>query len=153
MQKLEASGLKLKPSKCSIAKRSTAYLGHIISEHGVGTDPAKVEAVVGIQQPKTVKQMRSFLGLSGYYRRYVVNFSTIAAPLYAILEKDRPFQWTEKCQAAFIELKERLTTAPIFGLPRLRKTIPNLHRCIKLRVGHSALTDGREERKGDSVCQ
>jgi hypothetical protein len=116
-QKLKKSGLKLKPSKCKLAQNSTAYLGHVISGEGIHTDPAKVSAVTDIKPPKTVKQARSFLGLTGYYRRFVTGFSSIASPIYALLEKNRKYVWTEGCQTAFDTLKEKLTTAPILAYP------------------------------------
>ena len=80
-------------------------------------DPAKIEAVRDWHTPKNVTEIRSFLGLAGYYRRFVKDFSKIARPMTNLMKKDKKFEWTEECEGAFQTLKERLTTAPILTLP------------------------------------
>ena len=80
-------------------------------------DPAKLNAVLEWEEPKSVTKVRSFLGLAGYYRRFIEGFSKIALPLTKLTRKDQPFVWSEKCEASFQLLKEKLTTAPVLTLP------------------------------------
>ncbi|XP_074306469.1 uncharacterized protein LOC141641716 [Silene latifolia] len=94
-----------------------AFLGHVISKEGVSVDPSKIEAVTRWQSPKNVGEIRSFLGLAGYYRRFVKDFSKIAKPLTSLMRKENRFVWDESCEKAFLTLKERLTTALILALP------------------------------------
>ena len=88
------------------------FLGHVVSKDGVAVDPAKVEAVLNWPQPKNVTEIRSFLGLAGYYRRFVEGFAKIANPMTALTRKEHKYNWTESCERSFRELKKRLTTAP-----------------------------------------
>ena len=89
-----------------------------LSAEGVAEDPSKVEAVVSWERPKTVFEIRSFLGLAGYYRRFVRDFSKLAAPLTRLTRKGTPFTWSEDCESSFLELKTRLTTAPVLIIPQ-----------------------------------
>ena len=84
------------------------FLGHVISGHGIEVNPKKIEAVVNWEVPKNASEVRSFLGLAGYYRRFVEGFSLIATPLTKLLRKNETFQWIEACQKSFDELKQRL---------------------------------------------
>ena len=113
--RLEEAGLKLKASKCSFLGTSTQFLGHVVSAEGISTCEDKIEAVKSWPVPKTVSQVRSFLGLSGYYRRFCKDFSIIARPLYALTEKGASFRWTDECEAAFQKLKDTLATAPVLA--------------------------------------
>ena len=125
--KLKTHGLKIKPSKCHFFRREVKYLGHVVSQKGVSTDPDKTEAIRSWPKPTTEKQLRSFLGIAGYYRRFVEGFAKIAAPLHAILSKPKkntkvkPEQfsklWNEDCDRAFGRLKEKLTSTPVLGYP------------------------------------
>ncbi|KAJ8346760.1 hypothetical protein SKAU_G00281610 [Synaphobranchus kaupii] len=94
-----------------------AYLGHIVLEDGVATDPSKVRKVPEWPSPTSIQEVRQFIGLASYYRRFVRDFASIAEPLHALTKKHARFQWTEKCQAAFNKLKRLLTTAPVLGYP------------------------------------
>ncbi|KAL0318114.1 UNVERIFIED_CONTAM: Transposon Tf2-11 polyprotein [Sesamum calycinum] len=94
-----------------------AFLGHVVSKEGVQPDPAKVKAIMEWEPPKNVSEVRSFLGLAGYYRRFVKDFSVVAKPLTNLLKKNTPFNWNDKCAQSFEELKKRLTSAPILALP------------------------------------
>jgi transposase InsO family protein len=116
-ERLNQASLKLKPSKCSFLQRRVNFLGYIISENGIGTDSAKIEAVANWPVPRKLKEVRGFLGLCGYYRKFVKNFSEIAAPLHALTKKNQAFLWSEDCQSAFSQLKQKLTEAPILSLP------------------------------------
>ena len=97
------------------------FLGHIIEEKEISPDPDKIIAVKKIQPPKSVTQLRSFLGLAGYYRRFIKHFFSIAYPLNQLLHKDNTYEWNDQCQEAFDELKRRLTTAPILIYPDYKR--------------------------------
>ena len=92
------AGLKLKPSKCQFFQSEVLYLGHIIGRDGIACDHEKIEAVKYWPTPQTVKDVRSFLGLAGYYRRFIPEFSQIAAPLTTLIKKNQYFLWTPACQ-------------------------------------------------------
>ena len=116
-QRLREAKLKLKPSKCSVMQKSVAFLGYIVSEKGISTDPSKIQAVVDWPTPTNLRQCRAFIGLCQYYRRFVPNFSAIAAPLYDLTKKHVPFVWSTECQQAFDSLKRSLTSADVLALP------------------------------------
>jgi hypothetical protein len=117
LQRLREHQLYAKLSKCEFWIDEVPFLGHIISKGSITVDPGKVKDVLEWKIPQTVKEIRSFLGLAGYYRRFIENFSKIAKPLTSLLEKGVDFSWTGERQVAFDELKKRLTTAPILILP------------------------------------
>ena len=94
-----------------------AFLGHVVSKEGIFVDPKKIEAVVAWERPTNVMEVRSFLGLAGYYRRFVEGFSMIASPLTKLTRKHAKFKWIDECEQAFQELKHRLTTAPVLVSP------------------------------------
>ena len=116
-ERLQEANLKLKPSKCALFQKQTKFLGHLVSENGIRTDPDKIEAVENWPTPTSAKQMKSFLGLCSYYRRFVKNFAKIARPLHKICEKGAKFIWNDDCQAAFDQLKTSLTSSPILAYP------------------------------------
>ena len=116
-KKMREAKLKLKPKKCHLFKKKVAYLGHVVSAEGVSTDPDKIEAVKRWPAPKTVTEVRSFLGLASYYRRFIQGFAEIAKPLHRLTEKNNTWHWTKECQEAFRELKTRLINAPILAYP------------------------------------
>ena len=92
-------------------------LGHFISANGIQVDPSKIKVIKNIPTPSTQKEVRSFLGHAGYYRRFIENFSKLASPLFSSLMKDAQFVWNTACQTAFDELKVKLSTAPILRGP------------------------------------
>ncbi|VDH91891.1 Hypothetical predicted protein [Mytilus galloprovincialis] len=120
-QKLKQAKLTLQPSKCHFAAKQVKYLGHIISEHGIQVDKSKTVAVSEYPIPKTVKQLRSFLGMCNYYRKFIQNYSKICSSLTTLLKKDVKFDWTTKQDDAFNTLKQKLTTAPILAFPDFEK--------------------------------
>ena len=117
LQLLAKDQWQVKFSKCSFAQRQVSYLGHVISQQGVATDPKKVSAVQEWPTPSNVKELRGFLGLAGYYRKFVRNFGIISKPLTELLKKGVVFVWTNDHAMAFQALKNALTSAPILALP------------------------------------
>ncbi|KAL2240784.1 UNVERIFIED_CONTAM: Transposon Tf2-12 polyprotein [Sesamum indicum] len=117
LQILKEKELYAKLSKCEFWVNQVVFLGHVVSGDGVMPDPSKVKAITEWRVPKNATEVRSFLGLARYYRRFVEGFSIIAGPLTKLLRKGVEFQWTEQCQQSFDELKKRLTSNPILVLP------------------------------------
>ena len=95
-KRIEKAGLKINPDKCHFSTQSLQFLGHIISNKGILPDPTKVEAVKNYPAPQNLTQLRAFLGLASYYRRFIKQFSKITTALYELLKKDIPFNWTEE---------------------------------------------------------
>ena len=117
LQTLRERQLYAKLSKCQFWLDKVAFLGHVISAEGISVDPQKIEAIVNWKLPTNVSELRSFLGLAGYYRKFVERFSKITTPLTNLLKKDQKFEWSDTCQHSFNELRQRLTTAPVLALP------------------------------------
>jgi hypothetical protein len=121
LEKLQSNNLYAKFSKCEFWLTKVAFLGHVISSRGVSVDPGKVKDVLNWMPPTTASEIWSFLGLAGYYCRFIKDFSKIAKPMTKLLEKNKAFEWSVKCQASFEELRKRLTAAPVLVLPDLTK--------------------------------
>lgn len=121
LQILSDNHLKVKQSKCSFAQPQLAYLGHVISANGVATDEDKIVAVRNWITPTSVKELRSFLGLSGYYRKFVRNYGIICKPLTNLLRKGQLFVWTSVHEEAFVTLKYALISAPALAMPDFQK--------------------------------
>ena len=125
--KLAKAGLKLKPNKCEFFKTKITYLGHIVSSKGIETDPKKVEVVKNWTVPKTVTDIRSFLGFTNHYRRFIKGYANVARPLNLLVSGDNAnhkkalIKWTEECQAAFNKLKELCTSTPILAYANYKK--------------------------------
>ena len=117
LQLLRDHQLYAKFSKCEFWLTEVRFLGHVVSTSGVSVDPEKVEAVMSWEWPKSVFEIRSFLGLVGYYRRFIEDFSWIAAPMTRLTLKEVQFDWDDRCEETFQELKRRLTSAPILIVP------------------------------------
>jgi len=114
---LRQAGLKANPDKCTFAADSCKYLGHIVSADGIRPNPAKVDAISRLAPPTDVSQLRSFLGLTSYYRRFVHGYAKIASPLNALLTKDCEFVWTPACQAAFATLISGIVDNAVLARP------------------------------------
>jgi hypothetical protein len=117
LQKLRDNQLYAKFSKCKFWLKGVSFLGHVITGEGIAVDSGKVRDVLNWEPPTTVLEIWSFLGLAGYYRRFIEGFSKIVKPLSSLLEKDKKFVWSEACQNSFDELRKRLTTAPVLAMP------------------------------------
>ena len=117
MQLLRDHQLYAKFSKCEFWLTEVRFLGHIVSASGVSIDPEKVEAMMSWERPKSVFEICSFLGLVGYYKRFIEDFSRLAAPMTTLTRKEVKFEWNDLCEEAFQELKRRLTSTPIMIVP------------------------------------
>ncbi|KAK2449583.1 hypothetical protein QL285_008768 [Trifolium repens] len=114
---LREKQLYAKFSKCEFWLSEVKFLGHAISQGGVSVDPSKVEAVLNWERPRNVSEVRSFLGLAGYYRRFILGFSELALPLTRLTRKGAAFNWDTACEVSFSTLKEKLTSAPVLVIP------------------------------------
>ena len=113
LQRISAAGLKLKPSKCVFGADKVLFLGHELSAAGVGPNSKKIEAIVRMPPPSTLKELRSFLGMTSYYRRFIKDYAAVAESLYYLNKKGAVFEWTDKQQFSFDELKKRLISTPV----------------------------------------
>ncbi|XP_051211289.1 uncharacterized mitochondrial protein AtMg00860-like [Lolium perenne] len=127
MDKLREQKFYAKFSKCGFWLDIVGFLGHIVSAEGVAVDPRKTAAVTEWESPKNGGEIRSFLGLAGYYRRFIENFSKIAKPMTELLKKDKKFIWANKCEASFQELKQHLVSTPVLCLSDIR-----ISKCIAM---------------------
>jgi hypothetical protein len=121
LSRLREVNLKLNPSKCCFAAESIVFLGHVVSKKGTKLDLGKIDAVLHFPEPKTVTNVRSFLGLTRYYRKYIRGYSRLASPLFELTKKDVAFVWNQDCQRAFDALKRALVEAPILVQPDFEK--------------------------------
>ena len=122
--RLRKAGLRLKAKKCLFLREEVPYLGHVVTKYGIKPDPQKINTVKQYPVPVDTTQVRQFLGLTSYYRRFVSEFSRIAAPLHLLLKKDAQFQWTNSCQEAFERLKEALVSSPVLAYPQFQSEHP-----------------------------
>ncbi|KAA0063169.1 DNA/RNA polymerases superfamily protein [Cucumis melo var. makuwa] len=134
--------LYAKFSKCEFWLEQVVFLGHVVSAKGVSVDLEKVEAVVNWERPTSATEVRSFLGLARYYRRFIEDFSRLALPLTALTRKNVKFEWSNKCKQSFQELKKRLVTAPILALPVIGKDYVIYCDASRLGLGCMLMQDG-----------
>lgn len=118
------------------------YLGHMIRGDGVATDPIKIEAVINWPTPENITQLRSFLGLTGYYRRFIQDYGYICKPMFNALKKDN-FHWTEEQQTAFNILKHKMTQAPVLALPDFSKPFVLEADACAYGIGAVLMQEGR----------
>ncbi|MCP4492527.1 MAG: hypothetical protein GY820_35250, partial [Gammaproteobacteria bacterium] len=141
LTRLRDALLKLKPKKCVLLSENTKYLGHIVSREGLIPDPKKVEGIQTYPAPNTQTEVRRFLGMASYYRKFVSHFSSIAQPLRKLTEKNQLFEWTEECQLAFDMLKQKLIEPPVLHYPDPKLGIYYIE------------TDGSSRGLGAVLCQ
>ncbi|WVZ93935.1 LOW QUALITY PROTEIN: hypothetical protein U9M48_039884 [Paspalum notatum var. saurae] len=141
--KLREHKLYAKLSKCEFWLHQVPFLGHIVSKGGIMVDPSKINIVMDWKVPEVVKEVRGFLDLARYYRRFIKSFSKIAKPMTSLLEKGVPFNWTKERQAAFDELKKRLTTTLVLTLPDLTKSFTMYCDASKEGLGCVLMQEGK----------
>jgi hypothetical protein len=154
LEKLRSNQLYVKFSKCEFWLTEVTFLEHVISAAGVSVDPSKVNDMLNWVLPMNASEIWSFLGLVGYYRQFINDFSKIAKPMTRLLEKNKDFDWTEECQANFEELKKRLTSAPMLILPDITKPFDIYcdasrqgSRCVLMQDGKVVSYASRQLRK------
>jgi hypothetical protein len=133
---------QVKLSKCSFAQTQIGYLGHIISGQGVATDLAKISAIQEWPVPVSTKEVRGFLGLAGYYRKFISQYGMLSKPLTNLLKKGVPFQWTSNERQAFVILKQALVSAPVLALPDFSKTFVIETDASDVGIGAMLMQDG-----------
>ena len=143
LQMLREKKLYAKLSKCDFWRKEVSFLGHIVSSEGIRVDPTKIEAVVNWKPPRNVTEVRSFLGLAGYYRRFVRGFSVIASPLTKLLRKGIKFEWTDKCQNSFEQLKGMLVEALVLTQPTSGKEYTLYSDASGIGLGCVLMQDGK----------
>jgi len=121
LTRLREHQLYAKFSKCEFWLKKVPFLGHILSEEGISIDPSKVQEVLDWKAPTSVNEVRSFLGLAGYYCRFIPDFSKIAKPMTKLLQKDVKFVWFQECEVAFTALRHLLTTTLVLAQPDIEK--------------------------------
>jgi hypothetical protein len=119
--RLQKFNLQLQPAKCQFLRKEVIYLGHLITEKGVMPDPEKIRCVRDFPAPRTATEVKQFLGLSGYYRRFINQYSHVAKPLTSLLKKNVPFVWSAECEESFNKLKQELIKSPILQYPDFEK--------------------------------
>ncbi|KAG8485768.1 hypothetical protein CXB51_019099 [Gossypium anomalum] len=143
LQILKENKLFAKFSKSEFWLHEVGFLGHVVSGDGIRVDPSKISAIVNWKPPKDVSEVRSFLGLAGYYRRFVEGFSMIASPMTKLLQKNVKFDWTEECQLSFEKLKERLTKAPVLVQPESGKEFVIYSDASSIGLGCVLMQEGK----------
>lgn len=143
LEKLREHQLYAKFSKCEFWMKEVEFLGHVVTAAKVAVDPKKVSTVINWQPPKTVTQVRSFLGMAGYYRRFIEGFSKVARPLTQLLKKEKKFMWTSECQRSFEALKKSLTSAPVLVLPDIHKGFDIYYDASRTGLGCVLMQEGK----------
>lgn len=150
---LRKANLKLSPEKCNLIRREVQYLGHIISSKGVVTDPAKINSVKDWPGPTCLAEMKSFLGLCSYYRKFIRNFAEIANPLTRLTQKDVQFAWDSEAENAFQQLKSLLTNIPVLSFLSDEGNFDIGHRCKRCRNWGCSITKTGQRRKSHRIFQ
>jgi hypothetical protein len=143
LQRLREHHLYAKLSKCDFWLKEIKFLGHTISQAGIAVDPDKVQEVMNLKPPMTVRQIRSFIGLAGYYRRFIPDFSRIAKPITELLKKEAKFVWGQKCEDVFHALRQHLTTTPVLAQPESSKPFDVYCDASGTRLGCVLMQDNR----------
>ena len=143
LQILRENQLFAKLSKCDFLLKEVSFLGHIVSADGIRVDPTKIEAVVSWKPPRNITEVRSFLGLAGYYRRFVQGFSVIASSLTRLLRKGVKFEWDDKCQSSFERLKKILVEAPVLIQPTSGGDYTMNNDASRISLGCVLMQDGK----------
>jgi hypothetical protein len=143
LETLRKNQFYAKLKKCAFWLSEINFLGHVINQYGITVDPKNIASVVEWQRPTSVTEVRSFLGLAGYYRRFVQDFSVIAKPMTRLTEKGVPFNWTENCETSFQTLKDKLVNAPILVLPESGKRFTVYTDASRVGLGCVLMQNGK----------
>jgi hypothetical protein len=143
LEKLRSNQLNTKFSKCEFWLTEVTFLGHVISAGGISVDPSKVKDMLNWMPVTNASEIWSFLGLAGYYRRFIKDFSKLAKPMTRLLEKDKDFDWTEECQVSFEELKKRLTSVPVLILLDITRKFNIYYDASQKGLGCVLMQDGQ----------
>ncbi|WVZ58391.1 hypothetical protein U9M48_008668 [Paspalum notatum var. saurae] len=143
LTRLREHKLYAKFSKCAFWLKEVSFLGHILSKKGVAVDPSKVKDVLNWKQPETVTEIRSFLGLAGYYRRFIKDFSKTAKPMTSLTKKNAKYVWSPNCEEAFQTLKKLLTSAPVLAQPDVTKPFDVYRDACSNGLGYVPMQEGR----------
>jgi hypothetical protein len=143
LQKLRDHKLYAKRSKCEFWLKQVAFLAHVVSKGGISMDPSKVQDVLSWKARTSVSDIQSFIGLAGYYQRFIEGFSKISKPMTELLEKDKQFKWMPACESSFQELKKRLMTAPVLVMPNMEKPFTIYCDASGQGLGCVLMQDGR----------
>ena len=143
LTRLREHKLYAKFSKCEFWLKKVPFLGHVLSEEGISVDPSKVQEVMDWEAPTSVFEVRSFLGLAGYYRRFIPDFSRIAKPMTRLTQKNKKFEWTPECETAFRTLRTLLTSAPVLAQPNLEEPFDVFCDASKIGLGCVLMQNGR----------
>ncbi|CAA0840345.1 Uncharacterized mitochondrial protein AtMg00860, partial [Striga hermonthica] len=143
LKTLRREKLYAKFSKCEFWLQRVSFLGHVITQAGIEVDPSKVSAIQNWSTPRSPSEVRSFLGLAGYYRRFIEGFSRIALPLSQLTRKSVKFEWTDRCEASFQELKRRLTSAPVLTIPDPSRSFTIFSDASRQGLGCVLMQDGQ----------
>jgi hypothetical protein len=135
LERLREKKLFVKFKKCEFWLEEVTFLGHVVNKDGLAVDPAKVQAVVEWERPTSVREIRSFLGLAGYYRRYIEGFSSLSGPLIALTRKNAPFVWSDKCEASFSGIEAQISYCTGVDFAHGVSWVCGLYGCIKEGLG------------------
>ena len=127
-----------KLSKCDFYKDKNNYLGHIISDEGISVDLEKIEAIMNWPTPRNVTDVRYFMGLAGYYMRFIKGFSKVAHSITSLQKKGIKFEWTPRCEESFQQLKNIITSAPILKIADPEKRLCGVYWCMQSRTWRSS---------------
>lgn len=133
--RLHAAGLTVNREKCQFCRPELQYLGYIVDRQGLRVDPSKVDALLKVRSPTSVSQVRSFIGMASWYRRFVPSFSSLISPLTALTKKNAKWSWTDECEKSFNQIKQHLVSAPVL-------TCPDFARPFKLQTDASSFGIG-----------
>ncbi|TYK11882.1 retrotransposon protein, putative, Ty3-gypsy subclass [Cucumis melo var. makuwa] len=153
LETLRANKLYAKFSKCEFWLKNVSFLGHVVSNEGVSIDPAKIEVVTSWPRPSTVSEIHSFLGLVGYYKRFVEDFSRIASLLTRLTRKGSPFVWNPACESSFQELKQKLVSAPVLTVPDRSESFVIYSDATKKGLGCVLMQQGKANVVADALSR
>ena len=152
-QRLKEAGLKLSLEKCSFFKKHIQYLGHLLSEEGIQPLPEKLESIAKMPRPKNQKEVKQFLGLISYYRKFVPRFADISRVLNKLTRKDEEVKWTPECEKCFNMLKDYFAGSTNTQVPRSRSEVRTVHRCFQICLRRCADTNSRWDRSSNRICK